>query len=98
MVVQQIEMMRRRARRSAPIIRDPTAREVGVDVARVHFATVTHERQEFHRLPGAAAGEAPDHAARVHQRLDARRHEAVVDEDVFLDVERGVAPLQIAAR
>ena len=32
----------------------------------------------------------------MHQRVQRPRDEAVVDEDVFLDVERSVAPLEIA--
>src|SRR5437764_4353874 len=36
--------------------------------------------------------------ARMHQRVQLARDEAVVDEDVFLDVERSVAPLEIPRR
>ena len=34
-------------------------------------------------------------APRVHQRLDAAGHEAVVHENVFVDIELGVAALEI---
>jgi len=34
-------------------------------------------------------------APRVHQRLDAAGHEAVVHENVFVDIELGVAVLEI---
>ncbi len=95
-VVQQVEVVRRRARRSAPVVGDAAAREVRVDVARVNGAALAHEGEELLRLAGPAAGEAPDDAARVHQRLDPRRDEAVVDEDVLGDVERRIPPLEIA--
>ena len=95
-IVQQVEVMRRRARRSAPVVGDAAAREMRVDVARMDGAAVADERQQILRLARASAGEAADDAAGVHQRLQPARHEAVVDEDVFFDVERRVAPLQIA--
>jgi hypothetical protein len=43
------------------------------------------------RCPPGADG------ARVHERVDLRRHEPVVDEEVFLDLEPGVASFETAS-
>ena len=43
-----------------------------------------------------AVGRSDATRARMHERLHGARHEAVVDEDVLLDVEGRVAALEIA--
>src|SRR4029078_2636966 len=68
-------------------------------VARVH-AGVARAGDEFDQLLRARLPVAGSPAwlslARVHQRVELARDEAGVDEHVLLDVERGVAPLEIA--
>src|ERR1700730_3189747 len=53
----------------------------------------TDSRRIFVLLAGLGHGVEP----RMHQRMNRARHEAVVDEEIFLDAEFGVAPLEIAS-
>src|SRR5262245_27128679 len=54
------------------------------------------ECQQLADAPARAAGPAVHISARVHQRLDGTGDEAIVDEDVLVHVELGIAPIQIA--
>ena len=67
-----------------------------VDLARVHHPVLAHKVK--HRMRFLQSRCRPRHArcAGVHQRLRGARQKTVVDEEVFLNVELGVAPLQIA--
>ena len=88
--------MRRRVRRPAPVVRDRPMREALMRLAWMDGAALTHERQQVLRplLPGRRPGRRDP--PRVHQRRDVSGDEAVVDEDVFLDAERRIQPLEIA--
>jgi hypothetical protein len=55
-----------------------------------------HERQDPAGATPRPARPAVQAAARVHQRLHVAGDETVVDEDVLVDVELLVSPLQIA--
>ena len=74
-----------------------------VDFARMGATAFAHELQQKLRLLPARRGPRPtafgrDAAirARMHQRLDGARHEAVVDEEVLLDAELRVAAFEVA--
>ena len=92
-IMHQLEQMGRRVRRAAPVIGDGAVREMGVDLTRVNRAALLHEGEQ--RLCPAMAPRLRFAGARVHQHLHRARQEAVVDEDVLFDPERGVAPLEI---
>ena len=94
LVVHQLEHVRRRARGSAPVVGDRAVREVRVDLARMHRAALAHELED---RPGALVGGGRrDRRARMHQRLHAPGHEAVVDEEILFDRQRLVARLEVA--
>ena len=71
-------------------------RKALVDVAGMHFAALAHERQ--HRLRALLFRQTPRraHDARVHERMVRARQEPVVDEKILFDVERRIAPVEIA--
>ena len=67
-----------------------------IHLARMHRAPLTHELQEQMRAlptPGRPARRQP---ARVHQRFDGARHEAVVDENILVDAQRREAAFEVA--
>ena len=66
-----------------------------IDIASVRFAPGAHEFQHRVGLRPACLGPHAALSARVHQRVRGARHEAVVDEEVFLDRQLGVAPFQV---
>jgi hypothetical protein len=69
-------------------------REVRIDLARMHRTAVAHELED---RPGPLVGGGRRHRrARVHQRLHAPRHEAVVDEEILFNRQRLVARLEVA--
>src|SRR6478735_7656149 len=59
-------------------------------------AALAHEIEHLLLAGGASAAACRPRRARVHQRADLARQEAVVDEEVLLDVEPRIAPRQIA--
>ena len=71
-------------------------REALVRVARMHGALLADECQQALGPRSPSVGPGGHDPARVHQRVDIGRHVAVVDEEVFLDPERRVVPLEIA--
>jgi hypothetical protein len=95
-VVHAIEQVRGRVRRAAPGVDGAAVREVRVDLARVHRAALAHESEQVSRLALLHHAPRPGAGAWVHQRLVLRRHETVVDEEVFFDAEACIAPLQVA--
>ena len=98
-VMHRIQQMGRRARRAAPVVRHRAEREMIVNLARVHRTANADELQQA--LDVSAARDAPRRltpAARMHQAEHAVGHEAVVDEEVLMDVQAGVPALQIARR
>ena len=62
----------------------------------MHAAALTHECQQVLRSLLPCSGPGWRDLPRVHQRRDVSGDEAVVDEDVFLDAERRIQPLEIA--
>src|SRR2546423_1529208 len=77
--------------------------EMVVYFARMYGATCEDEIQQKFGAPDSFAG--PRAAplgrdtrirARMHQRLQGAGHEAVVDEDILLDIQRGVSAFEIA--
>ena len=71
-------------------------REVLVHLARMHRAARADEVQQRAHVPAARRGPGRRTAARVHQRLHGAGDEAVVHEEVLVDVEAGIAALEIA--
>src|SRR5204862_1700896 len=65
--------------------------ELRVDLTRMDRAARPQEGENVLFAPAAPACG----GARVHQTVDAARHEAVVDEDVLFDVERVIQALEI---
>ena len=96
-VVHGLEQVCRGGRRAAPVVRDPAVGEVRIHVARVHV------RRARARTPAAPApscrrpvGQCAMPARGCISANTAARHEAVVDEGVFLDAERRVAAFEVA--
>ena len=55
-----------------------------------------YELEQRPHLASACGGPGRRPAARVHQTLQSARHEAIVDEEVLVNVEAGVVALEIA--
>jgi hypothetical protein len=74
----------------------PPVREVSVHHARVHGATLAHERQD--RVGPALAQRRPARGSgtRLHQRVHGTRQKPIVDEDILLDFDLGITPLEVA--
>ena len=102
-VMQRIQHLRRGMRRAAPVILHPAVREMFLDFSRMDDAALIHEieqqplpfplRRRFRPTPLRR------HflfRPRMHQRLQLPRHIAVVDEEILLDPQRFILPLQIA--
>ena len=94
--MQVVEQMSRGARRAAPVVRDGAVREVSIHLARVHLTTLADELDQRLRPAPAPPRPARPVRARMHQRVQGSRHEAVVDEDVLLDVEGRVETFEVA--
>ena len=103
LIVHGVEKMGGRVRASSPIVRHRAVREMTIHLLRMHDAPLSHKFE--HKLRALSASTGPRQSpfcrnatigSRMHERLKLRRHEAVVDEDVLVDIELGVAPLQIA--
>ena len=95
-VVHRIHQVGRRARGAAPVVGDGAVREVRVDLAWMHGAVRADEVEQRADVPAARRSPRRRTAARVHQRLHRAGDEAVVDEDVFVNVEARVATFEIA--
>ena len=67
-----------------------------VDQARVNRSASAHEREDRLDAPPLRDGPRCHACPRMHQGVHGAREEAVVDEDVLLDVDGGVASLQVA--
>src|SRR5580704_16119924 len=74
-----------------------------IDLLRMNHSALPHEFQ--HKLGALSPAGTPRHTSlschaggesRMHQRLQFARNEAVIDEEVFVDVELGVSSLQIS--
>ena len=68
---------------------------------RVHFAGMdgaagTNELEQSLDVPTTSGRPGSTTPTGVHQPLYCGRHEAVVDEEVFVHIEAGVLPLEIA--
>jgi hypothetical protein len=70
--------------------------KVRVYRTRMHHAVRLHERQHCVHLLAPRGSERGAGRARVHQRLGGAWQKTVVNEEVFFDVQLGIAPLQIA--
>src|SRR5215472_5140706 len=98
-----IQQMSRGARGAAPIVPDRSVREVGVDFSRMNLAVLADELEQSPRAPPAlrrpARGGIGRHAglrAGVHERLERPGDKAVREEEILLDAELRVAPLEVA--
>ncbi len=94
-VVHGIQQVGRRAGGTAPVVGDRPVREVFVHLARMHRPPRAHEIQERAHVPAARRRPGRGTSARVHQDLHGAGDEAVVHEDVLVDVEPGIATLEI---
>ena len=88
--------MRRRVRRAAPIVSDRPVREVAVDLAWMHRAARADKIQQSAHVSSARRSPGRRTTARMHQDLHRAGHEAVVHEEVLVDVEAGISALEIA--
>ena len=71
-------------------------REVRVDVSRMYRAVLPHEGEQGLGSRVPRRGPQRRDRARMHQRVKRSRDEPVIDEDILLDVERRVQPLEVA--
>jgi hypothetical protein len=92
----RVEQVRRRVGAAAPGIDDRAVREVSVDVARVHVAALANEVDQGLRARLARSAPCRPHGARMHERENRARNEAVIDDEILLDIEHGIAPVEIA--
>jgi hypothetical protein len=70
-------------------------REVFINFTRMNRASLTHKLEQQLRSLSVS----PSHRgilSRVHQRIQRARNVPVVDETIFFDVERGIAPFEFA--
>ncbi len=96
-VVHRVEQVRRRVGGSAPVVRHRPVGEMVVDLARVSLAARAHEIEDRRDpFPLRRRTTTPCRVRGCISVVHGVRHEAVVDEDVLLDAEGGVAPLQVA--
>lgn len=91
-----IEQVSGRVGGATPVVGYRAVREVVVNLARVHVAAGTHEVDQVTDVPSARSRPRRPSAARMHQPLYGTRHETVVDEEVFVNVEIAVGALEIA--
>ena len=95
-VVQSVEQLRRRIRRTAEPVAHLAMREMSVHVAWVHCAVFAHEVEHGMCFAPVCFGPHCPRRAWVHQRMVLAADEAVVDEEVFFDGQPRVAPLEVA--
>ena len=95
-VVHAVEQLGRRVARAAKPVRHLAVREVGIHLARMDDAVLAHEVQHRLRLLPARLRPRLARGARMHQRVQRARHEAVVDEEVLLDRQPRIAALEVA--
>src|SRR5713101_7850295 len=108
-IVHRVEQMSGRVRRAAPVVAHRAVGEMIICLARMHTAAFANELEQRFRLLPALGG--PTDARRIfillsglghrrqprmHQRMYRASHEAVVDEEIFLDAELRVAAFEIA--
>src|SRR5262245_50340190 len=95
-VVHRVEQMGGGVRGATPVVGDSPVREMAIDIARMHGSARAHEVEQ--RAHAAALSGPPGcgSAARVHQRLHGAGNEAVVHEDVLVNIEIRVVPFEIA--
>src|ERR1700733_10953351 len=102
-IMHRVQQARSCVRRSSPIVLDRTVSEMTIDLLGMNHSALPHEFQ--HKLGALSPAETPRNTSlschpggesRMHQRLQLARYESVVDEEVFVDVEFGVAALQIS--
>jgi len=67
-----------------------------IHLAWVNCTSLAHELEEHMGALAAPRRPPRDQPARVHQRFDGARHEAVVDEHIFVNAQRREAPLEVA--
>src|SRR5262245_29815918 len=91
-----------RAGHSAPIIPDAAVRKMLIYFARVYLALLfdkfQHELRELlaRGRPGSRSFRRHiDFRTGMHKRLKRLRHKTVHDEEVFLDLEPGIQPLEV---
>ena len=84
-VVHRVEQVRRRAARAAPGVGAAAVRELLLDRARMARPARADELEQRRGAPARRRVPRLGGDARVHQREDAARHEAVVDEAVLVD-------------
>ena len=96
-IVHVLQQVRRRARRAAPVVGDRAVREVVVHLAGMHVAALADEvEHELARVPWRV-GVHPERSTRgCISAWTLPRDEPVVDEEVLLDAQRVIAPLEIA--
>jgi hypothetical protein len=70
---------------------------VCVHVARMRLAALADEGQDGLGATASRGCPAGRIDARVHERVDASRHEAVVDEEVLFDAKRGEPRFEVAS-
>jgi hypothetical protein len=95
-VVQAVEQFGAQPAVAAEPVLHRALAEPRVDVGRVRLAEFSHHLKHLLReLPARLVPHAP-RGPRVHQRAQLGRDEAVVDEEILLQRQRGIAPLQVA--
>src|SRR5215468_10603951 len=95
--------MRRRLRRTAPIVSDRAMREITIYFARMNCTTFPHKLQQKPRSFLARGGPWPRAFGRhtrvrtqMHQRLYRSREKTVRNKEIFFDTEPRVEAFEIA--
>src|SRR5215217_8037679 len=95
--------MRRRVRRTAPIVFDRAMREITIYLARMHGTVCPHKFQQKTRLflargrPSVRTfGRHTGVRTRMHQRLYGSRQETVHDKEILFDAESWIQAFEIA--
>ena len=102
-VMHGCQQMRRRVRRTAPIVFDRAVREIIIYFARMHCTAFPHKLQQktgpFLARGGPSARAFRRHTrvrTRMHQRLYRSREKTVHDKEILFDAEPWVQAFEIA--
>src|SRR5205823_1775129 len=97
------QQMRRRVRRTAPIVFDRAMREITIYFARMHCTVCPHKLQQktrpFFARDGPGVRTFGRHArvrTRMHQHLYRSREETVHDKEILFDAESWIQAFEIA--
>ena len=94
-IVQAIKQLRARIRGSAKPVLRLAVLEVRIDIARVNHPALADKVEDRVGLYCVGLGPSLSRCTGMHHGVGRARQETIVDEEVFLDAERGIAALKI---